>query len=485
MHFFIPSLFKEKIKKNIVILWQNGENYRFQFNGLPSFDFSQNDLRNGELNLINLIDKAIIFNFFTTWADPTIKFIQELNSSLSILFRFLMNHNKVVLIDNTLSDKFVIYTRIMVAKLSTLEQIVSILTRIYSLHESLKQELLRVGEPELLEKIHLKESFDSQNTISKVALQLLRSTDEKMTYCKNQLRDFFRNSTEKATLEQFKEGYNELVLSTSTIFVEIEKLKIWTDKFLDIPYYTFSSTLFTDYSQESKEIEVSSDIILAVKGLFKTYSLGSTTVYAIRGIDLSIKKGEFLVIFGTSGAGKTTLLNCIAGLDTPDKGVVYFNGKNLHKISDKERSDLRLHEMGFIFQNYALLPHYTAKENVTLPSDLAGLSNELRQRINDLLSGVGIDMQSKQFPNQLSGGQMQRVGIARALTNQPTIIFADEPTGDLDSQTGLQVLDLLKKFHDETNTTIVVITHDKSVANYATRIVTINDGLIVNDSLKS
>ncbi|MDH5747246.1 MAG: ABC transporter ATP-binding protein [Candidatus Bathyarchaeota archaeon] len=220
------------------------------------------------------------------------------------------------------------------------------------------------------------------------------------------------------------------------------------------------------------------DIILAVRGLTKNYNLGKTTVYALRGVNLDIKEGEFVAILGNSGAGKTTLLNCIAGLDTPDYGVVLFRGKNLHKLGDSAKSKSRLLEMGFIFQSYTLLPHFNTRENVALPADLAGLTKDLKDRIEKLLEGVGIDQQAKQYPATLSGGQMQRVVIARALTNRPTVIFADEPTGDLDSVTGKQVMDLLKKFHKETKTTIIVITHEQDIANYAERKIMMKDGII-------
>jgi putative ABC transport system ATP-binding protein len=152
-------------------------------------------------------------------------------------------------------------------------------------------------------------------------------------------------------------------------------------------------------------------------------------------------------------------------------------------MDDKEKSKTRLVDMGFIFQSYALLPHYNTSENVALPADLAGLSKELKKRIEDLLAGVGIDKQAKQYPAQLSGGQMQRVAIARALTNRPKVLFADEPTGDLDSETGKQVMELIKKFHEETKTTIIVITHEKSVADYAERQVTMQDGVIAEPTL--
>jgi putative ABC transport system ATP-binding protein len=212
--------------------------------------------------------------------------------------------------------------------------------------------------------------------------------------------------------------------------------------------------------------------------LVKNYNLGRIVVYALKGVDLDIKDGEFVAVVGNSGAGKTTLLNCIAGLDSPDSGTVFFKGKDLRRLRDSEKSRTRLLEMGFIFQNYALLPHFDARENVALPADLAGFSKDLKSRIEDLLDSVGISSQSKQYPAQLSGGQLQRVAIARALTNRPKILFADEPTGDLDSKTGRQVLELIKKFHEETRTTIIVITHEKDVANYAQRQIEIEDGMI-------
>ena len=150
-------------------------------------------------------------------------------------------------------------------------------------------------------------------------------------------------------------------------------------------------------------------------------------------------------------------------------------------MNDAEKSKARLLDMGFIFQSYALLPHFSTRENVALPADLAGFSKKLKGRIGDLLSGVGIDKQAKQFPAQLSGGQMQRVAIARALTNRPKVLFADEPTGDLDSVTGKQVMDLIKKFHEETDTTIILITHDQEVADYAQRQIKLEDGIIIDE----
>jgi putative ABC transport system ATP-binding protein len=252
---------------------------------------------------------------------------------------------------------------------------------------------------------------------------------------------------------------------------------MWLDFFgSDLPFFTFQNRLFS--SQLPIITNMSSKNMLSVRSLSKNYSLGKTTVYALRGVDLDIKKGEFVAIVGNSGAGKTTLLNCMAGLDSPDYGIVIFKDKDLHRLDDSEKSKTRLLDMGFIFQSYALLPHYNTRENVTLPADLAGLSKKLRNRIEDLLKGVGINNQATQYPAQLSGGQMQRVAIARALTNKPTVLFADEPTGDLDSETGKQVMELIQSFHKETKTTIIMITHEKEIADYAERKIVLEDGLI-------
>jgi putative ABC transport system ATP-binding protein len=257
---------------------------------------------------------------------------------------------------------------------------------------------------------------------------------------------------------------------------------MWLDFFgQDLPYFTYQKTIFTN--QISQNTPTSTADIISVRGLVKNYNLGKTTVYALRGVDLDVKTGEFLSIVGNSGAGKTTLLNCMAGIDEPDYGLVLFKGKNLRELNDREKSKARLLDMGFIFQSYALLPHFDTRENVALPADLAGFSENIRNRIEDLLKDVGIDKQAKQYPAQLSGGQMQRVAIARALTNKPKVLFADEPTGDLDSVTGKQVMELIKKFHEETKTTIIVITHDKEVANYAERQIFLEDGLITQSHL--
>jgi putative ABC transport system ATP-binding protein len=304
---------------------------------------------------------------------------------------------------------------------------------------------------------------------------------DKLEECQKKLVEYLdetKNGVKTVkSMDEFRLSLLTMAELSSDLFVEAESLKMWMDFFgADLPYFTYQTRLFSD--QNLLDIETSEDNIISVRGLAKNYNLGRTTVYALRGVDLDVREGEFLAIVGNSGAGKTTLLNCMAGLDEPDYGIVLFKGKNLHEMDDEEKSKTRLIDMGFIFQIYALLPHYNSRENVALPADLAGLSQEMKTRIEGLLEGVGISKQAKQYPAQLSGGQMQRVAIARALTNKPKVLFADEPTGDLDSETSKQVMELIKKFHEETKTTIIVITHEQSIADYAERQIILEDGII-------
>jgi putative ABC transport system ATP-binding protein len=312
---------------------------------------------------------------------------------------------------------------------------------------------------------------------------LLDQVQEQLEVCQVGLRDYLDETKSRVetldSVEEFKLSMLPLAELSSDLFIEAELLKMWLDFFgSDLPYFTFQNRIFSDFIADN--IDLSGDNILSVRGLIKNYTLGKTTVYALRGVDLDIKEGEFVAIVGNSGAGKTTLLNCMASLDEPDYGFVMFKGKNIHKLSDKAKSKVRLIDMGFIFQSYALLPHYNARENVALPADLAGFSKDLKSRIESLLDGVGIKQQAKQYPAQLSGGQMQRVAIARALTNKPKVLFADEPTGDLDSETGKQVMELIKKFHEETETTVIIITHEQDIAGYAQRKIKLEDGIIKN-----
>ena len=222
-------------------------------------------------------------------------------------------------------------------------------------------------------------------------------------------------------------------------------------------------------------------MIIETENLTKDYETGTQVVSALKGINLSVEKGDFLSIMGPSGSGKTTLMNIIGCLDSPTNGSYYLNDKSVSKLDDDELAKIRNEEIGFVFQSFHLLARNTAFENVMLPLKYAGISKEeATKKSNDVLDLVGLSNRSKHTPAELSGGQQQRVAIARALVNEPSILFADEPTGNLDSKTGQDVMKIFKDLN-KNGQTIILITHEDSIAKQSNRIITIMDGLIKSD----
>lgn len=213
----------------------------------------------------------------------------------------------------------------------------------------------------------------------------------------------------------------------------------------------------------------------------RVYTIGEVETHALRGVDLNIGEGEFTTLVGPSGSGKTTLLQLIGCLDKPTSGKVYINGQDATKMNRNQRAELRKGTIGFIFQFYALVPTLTAYENVELPLLLMGKQNNHKARVMELLDAVDLTDRAKHRPDQLSGGQQQRVAVARALASKPSMILADEPTANLDTENGEQVMEIMQKLNNETGTTFVFATHDPRVIKYAKRVVTLQDGLIVND----
>jgi ABC-type lipoprotein export system ATPase subunit len=222
-----------------------------------------------------------------------------------------------------------------------------------------------------------------------------------------------------------------------------------------------------------------SDPLLSARDLRKRYTLGRRDVQVLQGVSLEISAGEFVALRGASGAGKSTLLHLIGGLDTPDSGEIVVSGKDLAKISSAALSRFRTEQIGFIFQAYHLLPEFDAIENVCIPGKIARRHPQsVRERAKTLLERVGLGERLDHRPYELSGGEQQRVAIARALINEPRIIIADEPTGNLDSHTGQEILGLLQEIRAESNTTLLIATHDAQVADSAPRVIRLIDGLI-------
>jgi putative ABC transport system ATP-binding protein len=219
------------------------------------------------------------------------------------------------------------------------------------------------------------------------------------------------------------------------------------------------------------------------ENLHKNYVLGGTAVGALRGVDLVVGKGEFVALMGPSGCGKTTLLNLIGAIDTPSRGTLWVDGVALHSLSDNQLADLRRDRIGVVFQFYNLLPTLTARENIELPMQFKGRpARACRERAAWLLDRVGLKDRADHKPAELSGGEQQRVSIARALVNEPALVLLDEPTGDLDSTTGEEILNLLRDLNRQEKITILVATHDPLVAQACNRIVRLRDGRIENDS---
>ena len=222
-------------------------------------------------------------------------------------------------------------------------------------------------------------------------------------------------------------------------------------------------------------------MIIETKNLKRLFQVGSETVEALKGINLSVEKGEFVSIMGPSGSGKTTLMNIIGCLDTPSEGTYYLNNQLVNELDDDELASIRNKEIGFVFQSFHLLAKNSALNNVMLPMKYAGVKEiEAEKRAINVLDKVGLSDRTSHAPSELSGGQQQRVAIARALVNNPSIIFADEPTGNLDSQTGDDVMNLFKELNSQ-GQTIILITHEEDVARQSKRIINIRDGLIESD----
>jgi len=223
-------------------------------------------------------------------------------------------------------------------------------------------------------------------------------------------------------------------------------------------------------------------VVIELDHIHKTYSMGDVEVHALRGVSLTIRKGEFVAIMGTSGSGKSTMMNIIGCLDRPTRGTYTLDGQDVSQLSKDDRADIRSQKLGFVFQGFNLLSRTSAIENVELPMLYAGIdTHEREKRAKEALEAVGLVGREQNHPNQLSGGQQQRVAIARALVNRPALILADEPTGNLDSRTSIEVMEIFQRLNREQGITLVLVTHESDISEYAQRVVVFKDGKIRKD----
>jgi len=232
---------------------------------------------------------------------------------------------------------------------------------------------------------------------------------------------------------------------------------------------------------EARHVRAVGPLVIAIEGVTKQYKMGEEIIHALRGVSLNIHRNEYVAIMGPSGSGKSTLMNMLGCLDTPTSGRYEFNGQNVATMVDDELAEIRNREIGFVFQTFNLLARSDSLRNVELPLIYAGVSpHERHQRAKEALESVGLGDRIHHKPNELSGGQRQRVAVARALVNRPSIILADEPTGNLDSKTGVEIMALFDELYERGNT-IIVVTHEEAIARQSRRIIRIRDGLIASD----
>lgn len=290
-------------------------------------------------------------------------------------------------------------------------------------------------------------------------------------------------------MEQYEEETGKLAVWKGSISKDFEKWKekkkkdeIKAQKIEMLSASRIEKKRIKKETREGKSAGRDYEHLIVVDGLHKTYLLGTTAVAALRGVDLTIDNGDFVDIMGPSGSGKTTLLNLIGGLDTPTRGKIFLEGRNISMLSDNDLAEIRRERIGFVFQFYNLLPQMTAMENVMVPLHFSGKLSRRgkRKRAMDLLRLVGLDERAHHTPSELSGGEQQRVAIARAFANDPAICVLDEPTGDLDSKTGVMILNLLRDLNRR-GATFIAVSHDAAVSEFATRVFHMRDGKLTHE----
>ena len=271
----------------------------------------------------------------------------------------------------------------------------------------------------------------------------------------------------------------EFINDVISLYFGIHSVRLFVELWNELLYFTDNQIDQTD-EEDSESSVVNPDVVISARNVFKSYFGKENNVYAIRGVNFDVREGEFVAVVGSSGSGKTTLLNLLSGLDSPDEGKIYVSNAYLDELSDRELTAFRRTSIAFIFQDFALLPEYSAGENVQIPRFLRNKRSGTKTAATELLDSVGLDTQNDRLPLELSGGQQQRVAIARSLVNRPSVIFADEPTGSLDRTTGLSIIEQLLDWNKQ-GSTIMMVTHDLEMAAKASRVLILADGKLKKD----
>lgn len=425
-----------------------------------------------------IAENLLIMQFGKACSNNLKPILKSLEEAILELENMLQDSKKIQDLEEMMSNKLWRTIRVIFGLLSSTQQVISVqlkqITRIAEVRDDLVEEVEKLNYPPLLDYLMLLDTIMNCSD----HIERLNNLQTKVKYNYQTLLNLINKF--KDVPEKKIGDVRDLSLLFIKALSEIQLMKFFSDKFRDLAYF---QTIPTEVAlEEVEKIDVEKDVILKGVALFKTYRLVGSTVYALRGIDVEIKQGEMAALVGPSGSGKTTLLNLLSGLDTPNRGAVFLLGRNIDTMTDAEVSLFRRKNMGFIFQYYNLIPQLTVLENVMLPALMIGHPRkQVRVEAIELIKEVGLERFQNQFPIKLSGGQMQRVTIARAMINNPAVLFADEPTGDLDSQTGQVVIDLIRRFAKEKNTAVILVTHDLGIADVCDRVIKLGDGRIIYD----
>ncbi len=470
---FIEKSFLHIIERSWIIFWafkQKGEDRIIIQNEI----FHRNYDRKSSSSALHAFDELLILNFTRPLLKSFDHLLQNINNRVENIEDAFKGSIKIGITNPELaSEAFGILIGELVGGIDAIHTIIRQITRIEEIQNSAKQEILILngfGE-EIRKTVNNGRNLQEMKSKFQGIITTLKNLQIS-------IRELI-NQTKEGNIEINLDNFHSAVIALP---IQLREVKIWADRFMDIAFLSPESggelsMLSKEYSSLDQEHD--EDIIIKARGLHKTYRPSTSTVYALRGANLNVREGEFLAILGPSGSGKTTLINMMAGLDMPDRGQVYLRGKAISSMSDNELSEYRRNHIGFVFQSYLLDPRLSVYENVALPAKMAGKTENLQTRVVELLDNLGLKEYANQDPTKLSGGQLQRVIIARSCINFPHVVFADEPTGDLDSETGKQVLLYFRKLCDEKGIAFVVVTHDQEMSSFADRVFRMKDGQIV------